>query len=128
MKDILKKLLERLEAIGENHEELFDSEVRGRTGDAIMEGFVRHRHDYIIPDDLGMFSDESNADVKSAIARYISDANQRADELGLRGFHERLSAMQDGSVLSAGRNYYDEFLGHSRPEFFDENGNVIRTR
>ena len=34
-------LLNRLEAIGKNHKELFDSDVRQEMSNAIMEGFVR---------------------------------------------------------------------------------------
>jgi len=127
LKDILKKLLDRLETIGENHEELFDSDVRENMGIAIMEGFVRRREDYTIPDDFGMFSKEGNEEVKSAIVQYITDARQKAEEDRINTFHDRLNALQDGTVRSLGGNDYDEFLGHTPPEFYDENGNVIRT-
>jgi len=126
MKDILKNLLDRLEVIGEDHEELFDSDVRQNMSNAIVEGFVRHRQAYTVPDDFGMFSEEANEDVKSAIAQYITDASERAVEMGLHRFHDRLNGVQDGSVRSFGGNDYDEFLGHSPSEFFDESGNVIR--
>ena len=128
MNDILKNLLDQLEGIGEDHEVLFDSDVRQNMSNAIVEAFVRSRKDYAVPDNLGMFSDEANDAVKSVIVRYIADASRKADEIGLLSFHARLSAVQDGSVRSYGGNDYDEFLGHSKPEFFDENGNVIRTQ
>lgn len=128
MDDILKNLLDQLEGIGEDHEELFDSEVRQYMSNAIVQAFVRSQQDYSVPDNLGMFSDEANNAVKSAIVQYIADASRKADEIGLQRFHDRLLAVQDGSVRSYGGNDYDEFLGHSQPEFFDENGNVIRTQ
>jgi len=129
MKDILKNLLDRLEAIGDDHEELFDTDVRQNMSNAIVEGFVRRRQeqDFTAPEDFGMFAEKANEVVKSAIAQYIAEASQRADEVGLHSFHDRLNAVQDGSVRSIGGNDYDEFLGHSPPEFFDENGNVART-
>jgi hypothetical protein len=40
MDKLLLQLLERLEAIGEHHGELFDTEVRESMGIAIMQGFV----------------------------------------------------------------------------------------
>ena len=127
MKDALLKLLERLDEIGNEHEELFDSDVGQNMGNAIMDGFVRHQLQYEIPHDFGMFSEEANLAVREAIAEYVSAANKKADELGIGAFHDRLNALQDDSVVTAQRNDYEEFIGHSRSEFYDELGNVIRT-
>lgn len=128
MRDALKNLLDVLDEIANEHEELFDSDVRQNMRNAIMEGFVRHRLQYEIPSDFGMFSDEGNTAVHNAIAKYVANANENADELGIVAFHDRLNAVQDPSVRSSNGNDYDEFLGHSRSEFFDERGNVIRTQ
>jgi hypothetical protein len=128
MRDVLKKLLDLLDEIGNEHEELFDSDVRQNMRNAIMEGFVRHRLQYEIPQDFGMFSDEGNTAVHKAIAEFVATANDKADELGISAFHDRLNVVQDESVCSGNGNDYDEFLGHSRGEFFDERGNVIRTQ
>ena len=128
MKDALKKLLDGLDEIGSKHEELFDSDVRQNMSNAIMEGFVRQRLQYEVPQDFGMFSEAGNTAVHDAIAEYVATANEKADELGLSAFHDRLNAVQDGSVGSINGNDYDDFLGHSRNEFFDELGNVIRTQ
>jgi len=126
METILKKLLDQLEAIGNDHEELFDSDVRQNMSDAIFYGFIRGRSDFIIPDDLGMFSEEANKQVKFAITTFITDANHEAKQAGIHRFHDRLNAVQNNSVDSFGGLFYDDFLGHSRPELFDENGEVIR--
>src|SRR4051812_13305913 len=112
MKDALKTLLDLLDAIGIEHEELFDTDVRQNMSNAIMEGFVRHRLQYEITKDLGMFSEEGNTAVRNALTVYIAAANEKADELGLKTFHDRLNAVQDGSVRSVNGNDYDEFLGH----------------
>ncbi len=128
MKDALKKLLDLLDAIGHEHEELFDTDVRQNMSNAIMDGFVRHRLQFEIPETYGMYSEEANAAVRGAITEYIAAANNRAEELGLKRFHERLNAVQDRTVRSVNGNDYDEFLGHSREDFFDEFGNVIRTQ
>lgn len=120
-------MLNKLEEIGNDHEELFDSDVCQDMEDAIMNGFVRRKLQYEIPQDFGMFSDEANSAVREAISEYVSTCNNKADELGIVAFHDRLNAHQDGSVVTAQRNDYEEFFGHARNEFFDELGNVIRT-
>jgi len=128
MKETLKELLDRLDEIGAEYEELFDSEVRQNMSNAIMNGFVRQRTGYEIPNEFGMFTDKANAAVKTAIANFIEMANREAEKMRLTTFHGRLSSLQDDSVRSTGGNDYDEFLGHSQPEFFDEAGTVIRTQ
>lgn len=129
MKEILRKMLDRLEAIGEDHEELFDTEVRQAMSNAILDGFVRLEKNqaYKLPEYFGMFSEKANEEVKATIAHFIAEAKRRADELKICRFHDRLNAVQDESVTSLGGNDYDEFLGHSPPEYFDETGSVIRT-
>jgi hypothetical protein len=122
----LKVLLDRLDAIGDEHGELFDSDVREAMGNAIMEGFVRHQLDYAVPEDFCMFSEDGTAAVRDAIADFVSSANAQADGLNLKSFHDRLSFLQDDTVRSAAGNDYEEFLGHTPPEFYDEIGNVIR--
>lgn len=128
MKDTLKQLLDRLDEIGSKHEELFDSDVRQNMSNAIVDGFVRNRPGYEIPNEYGMFTDTANVAVKTAIATFIEMANRDAEKMRLTTFHARLSALQDDSVHSTNGNDYDEFLGHSQPEFFDDAGTVIRTQ
>ena len=128
MKTILKKLLDSLDEIADRHEELFDSNVRQSMSNAIMEGFIRQKKDYQLPSDFGMFSREGNDDIRHAIDEFIAAANKKADELKINTFHGRLDAVQDSSVRSIEGNDYDEFLGHSPSNFFDEAGNVTRTQ
>ena len=128
MKALLKQLLDRLEEIAVEHEELFDSDVRQSMSNAILDGFVRNREGFEIPNEFGMFTSEGNSVVKTAIINYIGMANRKAENIGISSFHSRLSALQDDSVCSFDGNDYDEFLGHSQPEFFDEAGTVVRTQ
>jgi len=127
--DVLLRLLEKMEVIGQQHEELFDSEVRERMGIAIMDGFVRRQHGYQIPDDLGMASEEANHAVQSSVKDYIDGANAEAELLGITKFHDRLTAFQNGGVRTAqGRRDYEDFFGHTPPEFYAANGTVLRTQ
>lgn len=127
MDDLLRKLLERLEAIAEDHEELYDSDVRQLMSNAIVDGFVRARNEHVIPDDFGMHSAQANAGVRSALDEFVFAANEKASELGIASFHGRLAVVQNGGVRTQQGNDYEDFFGHSRPELFDEFGNVFRT-
>ena len=60
MEQLLRQLLNRLDDIGSENEELFDSECRERLSSAIMEGFVRARGVDVLDEDFGDFSPEGN--------------------------------------------------------------------
>jgi hypothetical protein len=126
MEEILKRLLARLEEIGSTNEELYDSDVRQQIRNAIMDGFVRGQPNYAIPDDFKMFTAQANLAVKDAVVEYISAASQMATVYGLARFHERLTALQDHRVRTSTGQDYEEFIGHSNSEQYDEAGHVIR--
>ena len=92
---------------------------------AIFDGFIRHRSDFILPSDFGLYSTGANAVVRDALAEYIDGANARATGLRLNSFHERLSAFQDGGVKSDRGDYFDDLFGYSSPDAFDANGEMI---
>ncbi|MCE9545543.1 MAG: hypothetical protein K8T25_08505 [Planctomycetia bacterium] len=130
MEALLLRLLTELQAIGRNHEELYDSEVREAMGVAIMEGFVRCISGYQIPADLGMMTENDNKSVRDALVRYINDANLRAAELCLASFHARLAAFQNRyvRVVPSSAKDYEELFGHTPPDWYDLDGNVIWDR
>src|SRR5262249_51177607 len=122
MEDILLELLRRLERLGQNHEELYDSEVREQMGNAIMEGYVRRRPGYRMPDQFGMFSEAADAEVREALAAYTEKANAVAQEIGLAPFHSRLAAFQNSDVRTKPPVgiYYDDLFGHTPPDWYDQ--------
>jgi hypothetical protein len=130
MEEALLQLLTTLEALGETHEELYDSEVRERMGNAIRDGYVREKPNYEVPSDLGMYSDEANEAVQRAIETYIAAANELARELGIVTFHDRIAAFQNGNVRVNPETAidYEELFGHSPPEWYDSEGNVLWDR
>jgi hypothetical protein len=123
MKQLLRRLLNRLERVGEAHPEIFDTDVREAMGGAVFDGFVRPRTGFLLPDDFAMFSPEGNLAVREALAEFIESANLDAAGTGLSGFNARLAAFQDGKVVSRGGNYYDDFFGWADPDQFDRDGN-----
>ena len=129
MDEILRSLLDALDVVGQTNEEIYDTVCRERMGDPIFYLFIKPTPDYTIPDDFGLYDTAANAAVKDALATYAIDANTRAAELGLRSFHQRLAAFQNGDVESSNEhNYFDDFFGWMNPENFDEFGNVIENR
>jgi hypothetical protein len=130
MESILLELLRRLERLGENHEELYDSEAREQIGGLVMEGFVRKTPGFLIPERLGMLSEDADSELRRAISEYIEAANRLAEDIGLSSFHARLAAFQNPAVRTnpAVDVGYEELFGHTRPEWYDEAGNVVWDR
>ena len=124
MQAILLRLLDRLDAIGEQHGEVSDTAVRDYISAAVFDGFLRPVSGFALPDRYAMFSDEGNQLVKQALAEFLSATNHSAAEAGLSTFHERLSALQDVDVRSAGGSYFDDYFGWADPEDYDASGAV----
>ncbi len=126
MDEILKRLLNELEAIGEEHEEIYDSEVREQMSNAIFDGFIRPKDGFALLDELGMRSPIANQEVRAALANYIAAANAEAARAGVSSFHDRLAAFQNSEIDSDGEGaFYDDFFGYSRPDAFDALGDVL---
>jgi hypothetical protein len=128
MEQLLLDLLNRLEAIGDSDESLFDTYVRERMGLAVFLAFIKPQPGYVLPNDYGM-SEEDDQEIKAALAAYIEGARALAPRLGIDTFHKRLAAFQNDKVQTRrGKrwNDYEEFFGWSDPKQFDEQGNVIR--
>jgi hypothetical protein len=109
MKDELKNLLDRLEDIANEHEELFDTDVREQMYEAVYHGFIVQTPGYTLPNSFGVFEPAGNAKVRAALAEFIAAAKQS----GPGSSEERFADFQDGTVLSKKGNPYDEFFGHA---------------
>lgn len=123
---ILRKALEELDVVAKDHEEIFDSEVREKIGIAVMDGFVKQKGSSAVPTDLGLATDELNEQIRSILVDFVQSANNAANSTGLSAFHDRLEALQNGCVVTDGGNDYEEYFGHTPPEFYDADGNVTR--
>ena len=128
MDRLLLELLETLEAIGHSHEEIYDTVCREEMGNAVFQLFIKPTADYILPDDFGLYSDDANQQVKTALHHFIESAMPLAVEMGISDFHARLAAFQNGHVRTAReRKSFDDFFGWSNPACFDWFGNVVNT-
>ncbi len=73
-----------------------------------------------------MRSRKGDEEVHDALETFLDDARPLAIERGLATFHQRLAAIQDGTVVTDGGNDFDEFFGTSNPTFFGIDGTVTR--
>jgi hypothetical protein len=124
MNHLLLELLLRLEAIGQEHEEIYDSEVRDQMREAVHDGFLDLVPDYRLPDTFGLASDEGNRSVRDALSSYIEAAKAKAQELGLT-FKQRLNAFQGTEAMTPAGTTSDEFFGYSSPDLFTEAGDWL---
>ncbi len=125
MQTILRRLLDRVDVIAEQHDEVGDTDVREAMSAAVFDGFLRPVPAFALPDRYAMFSDEGDRLVRQALAEFLPDANQYAVGSSLTSFHERLSAFQDSDVQSVAGTYYDDYFGWAKPEDYDASGTVI---
>jgi hypothetical protein len=123
MKAALLELLEELEDIGNEDEQIFDSEVREVIGDAIFLALVKAEPGYALPTSFGMGPD-LDARVYAAVQSFVSKATVEANQAGLRTFKARLLAFQDSSVITDEGNDFEDFFGAADPDDFDDAGNV----
>ena len=128
IRECLLRLLAKLERIGDVYEELFDSEVREQAGEALMASFVRQTSTYEIPETFGMLTNDANGMLRSAIIQFVECAKTTCEAKRITLFHERLTLLQDGNVRTERGNDYDEFIGHTPPDWYDADGNVLWDR
>jgi hypothetical protein len=78
MREALIQFLDTLESIGVDHEEVYDTDVRERLGEAIERNLIAPSGSVDVPAKLGMFSDEADERVAAALHRYLTDARRWA--------------------------------------------------
>ena len=125
MRRLLEQLLTDLEIIGNDNEELYDSEVRTNMSKAILETFVKQNRSYVLPTTFGMNTEDGDRKVRDSLARFIDEAI-KATQKDRGGFHQRLAMFQDEDATSqTGSAHYDDFFGYWRAHDFDDQGNAV---
>jgi hypothetical protein len=109
MKAALKHLLNRLDAIAEEHGEVTDTDVREQMYEAVYHGFIVQTPGYTLPGKFGLFEEDGNTVVRTALSEFIA----AACAAGIAAPADRFAAFQDETVLSDDGNPYDEYFGHS---------------
>jgi len=113
VKAALKKLIDDLDAISEEHDEVLDTDVREQMADSVRQTFINPTPGYTLPDTYGMFSDEGNEMVRSTLQAFFQHPEVLAATKSLTTSQARLDAFQDIEVESENGNTYDEYFGYS---------------
>src|SRR3982751_1746451 len=106
MKAALKHLLNRLDAIAEEHGEVTDTDVREQMYEAVYHGFIVQTPGYTLPGKFGLFEEDGNAAIRAALSEFMPAASAA----GIASPADRFAGFQDGSVLSDAGNPYDEYF------------------
>jgi hypothetical protein len=122
LKELLLKLLLRLEAIGEAHDEIGDTVCRDAMRAAVFRSFLRPEPEYELTDDFGLCDPDANRAVQKAIEEYVAAALVLSRSLRLTTFQQRLAAFQDNSVSTEDGTTSDDFFGYQNPARYDRNG------
>lgn len=117
MDELLHQLLDELERIGEEHSEIYDTDVREQMFQLVFDGLIVPQSDFRLPTRVGMYSDQANARVLDALQRYLVAAAPRAAIEGLATPAARLMAFQNANVVTSGAGQTpDEFFGWLPPD------------
>jgi hypothetical protein len=121
MRGPLLQLLTELMSIGNDHEELFDSDVRDAMSDVIFRSYLKPDPSYVIPAKFGMFSSDADGRIYQTLSIFLDRACPTAPS----SFQERLAVFQDSTVTVQDGLGFDDFFGWYNPEDFDSLGNSI---
>jgi len=113
MKKALKQLINGLDKVFELHEEVGDTAVREELYSAVHKGFIVPQPGYALPAKFGMFSDEGDKKVRSALQKFLAHPEVVAAAKALRTPEARLASFQDGDVESTEGNTWDEYFGYA---------------
>lgn len=109
----LSQLLNSLDKIGKINDEIGDTDVREKMSKAIHRTFIEPVGSYELPDEFGMFSDEANRLVKSALESFLNSVIPKIGSAGLASENERMNAFQDDDIESSEGMYYDDYFGYA---------------
>ncbi len=108
MKEALKTLLNRLDAIEKVRPEIGDTDVREQMSEVVYHGLIAQKAGYEVPHEVGMFEPAGNDAVREALVAFLTEARATAPATP----EERFAAFQDAEVLSDAGHPYDEYFGH----------------
>ena len=117
LKESVRRLFDRLETIGDVHEELYDTDVREQLAEILYFAFVWAHQLPVAPLSYGMFSEEGDKMVADAVVEFLSESLPAAAAEGVDVGQPRHAAIQDASILTKRQQHYDNFIGHCDEPF-----------
>lgn len=113
IKKALKQFLTALDKISEKHEELGDTDVREQMYRAIYRGFIEKKRGYSLPERFGLFRNDGNALVRSALQNFLAHPEVKAASKALKTREDRFAAFQDVDVETTEGHTFFEYFGYS---------------
>lgn len=111
MKNALLALLNNLENVEAEHPEINDTAVREELHAAIFGAFIEPKPGYELPTGYAMFSDEADAQIRTALAAFLTHPEVIAAASQLQTSAERLAAFQNDDLESSNGNYTGDYFG-----------------
>ena len=103
--------LEDLEKVGDNYPELYDTDVRERLFVLIDDTVLKRRKAVKVPEDLGMSSEEANAELRKVLEENITRINEIFDIFELNSEEKRKISFWNLDLHTENGSRVDEFFG-----------------
>jgi len=104
-------LLEDLESLGQEHGELYDTDVRERLWAVAETGLIRQSPGYRVPTELGMFTPEANARLVQIMESHLKRLRSTFETFGLDTEEKRALSFHNPRLHTESGKSVDEFFG-----------------
>jgi hypothetical protein len=105
-------LLEDLEALGEDHVELYDTDVRERMWAVVDRVLLKQGGNRTVPDDLGMLTAEGNRKLKTVLEENLERVAATFAVFKLNTEHDRRRSFLNPNLKSESGRRVEDFFGH----------------
>ncbi len=103
--------LEDLERLGEEHGELYDTDVRERLWTVVESALIEQRRGYEIPAELGMFTPEANARLAAVLRENVARLRSVFATFQLETPRQRRASFTNPALHTESGRTVDEFFG-----------------
>nr|WP_086938252.1 hypothetical protein [Thaumasiovibrio occultus] len=113
--DAVITLLDEFDGIAKDNPEIGDTDVREHLATVLFASFITPRLGYTLPEKFGLFSETANAQMKAALAHFITIITFFNDIPNFTTPQERLSALQSKEIVSAQGSLFADYFGYIDP-------------
>ena len=107
----LAALLEDIEKVSNEHEEVFDTDVREQMWTFLEARFIQLNKETTLPAEFGMFSAEGNEKVREAFARNTENLDTIIKIFSLDTYEKRMTAFTNPKLATPDGSHLDDFFG-----------------
>lgn len=104
-------LLNDLEAISNDHEEIFDTDVREQLWAFLELRFIQWNKETPVPLEFGMFTPEGNEKIRRAFESNTENLDTIIDVFRLDTYEKRKLSFTNSKLATEAGNHLDDFFG-----------------